>query len=162
MFRFQLPMEDLERAGALSLGPRTYIEFATLSKSEERLLPQFWAYGPERDMLLDRLETAPEVTAVSQETVCDDRIRYTVRWDVAPTSTLAQFSQLIQGHDATFLFGRADQTFFRCLLQFPSNTTLLDCYADCECAPLEVEDHSPRDAHAFVTGVERHLSASDR
>ncbi|RBI58432.1 hypothetical protein DMJ13_26785 [halophilic archaeon] len=155
MYRVQLPMQELDLARPLSLGPATYLEFATLGETETGILPRFWVYGPEREALAERLETDPEVEAVSQRTVRDDRVQYSVRWGARVTGDLARFVQTVHAHDAVVLLGRADRTFWRCLLRFPSESTLLDFYADCEIDTLQAEHQSPKQAYAFLTGVER-------
>ncbi|WP_433633294.1 hypothetical protein [Halomicrococcus sp. NG-SE-24] len=154
-------MQELDLARPLSLGPATYLEFATLGETEMGILPRFWAYGPEREALCERLETDPDVEAVSQQTECDDRVQYSVRWDTDLTGDLAHFVETIHAHDAIVLFGRADQTFWRCLLQFPSKPSLLDFFANYELDSLTIEHHSPQQAHVFVSGVERRTSTSD-
>ncbi|RBI60764.1 hypothetical protein DMJ13_17610 [halophilic archaeon] len=154
-------MQELDLARPLSLGPATYLEFATLGEPETGILPRFWAYGPEREALAERLETDPEVEAVSQRIVRDDRVQYSVRWDTNLTGDLAHFIETIRAHDAIVLFGRADQTFWRCLLQFPAKSSLLDFFADYELDLLTIEHHSPQQAHTFVSGVERRTSTSD-
>ncbi|RBI59824.1 hypothetical protein DMJ13_22220 [halophilic archaeon] len=155
MYQIQLPMQELDLARPLSLGPATYLEFATLGDPETEILPRFWAYGAESEVLAERLNTASDVESVSQQTECNDRVQYSVRWNTDLTGDLAHFIETIQAHDAIVLFGRADQTFWRCLLQFPAKSSLLDFYTDCKFDSLTIEHLSPQQAHAFLTGEER-------
>ncbi|WP_440010199.1 hypothetical protein [Halomicrococcus sp. SG-WS-1] len=155
MYCLEFSTSEFDPSRVLRLDTETYVEFVTLGDSDRGVFPQFWAYGPEREALASRLETVPEVLAVSKDAVHDDRVRYEVRWDDDWNRRLTYIARLIRESDATFLFGRADRTLWKFLLRSDSSSALADLYADCAVSPHRVEHRSPRQAHAFLTGRER-------
>lgn len=149
LYYLRFPLEEFELARALTLGPATHIEFATLGEPRSALLPRFWAYGPRREHIGQRLTTAAEIQCVSRCTVCTDRIRYKVRWQPSVTEDLAQFVAILDTHDAEVMFGCADIATWELLLQFPTQALVLDLYAACDCSGLTLTRRSPATTSVF-------------
>ena len=157
VYRLILPAEDVNLLYPRLQESDAYLEFATLGTPETGLLPQFWAYGADRDWLANQLNTTPALRAISKQTVCADRVRYEVQWetDMKAVSALDRFRARLCDSEITVLFGRISPAEWVCVLQVLSQRAAIRCYTECEypdCrlarySDLDLETHHPDGDH---------------
>ncbi len=153
VYRLILPAEEIDLVYPRLREVDAFLEFASLGTPDTALLPQFWAYGSDREVLADQLITTPALTAISKRAVCPDRVRYRLDWNTTTTevTNLERLRTLLRDLEVTVLFGRVTPAKWVLVCQFPTQETVLRCYTDCEypeCrlaqqTDLDLEKHHP-------------------
>jgi uncharacterized protein (DUF1330 family) len=134
VYRLTLPAEEIDLVYPCLRELDAFLEFASLGTPDTALLPQFWAYGADREVLADQLITTPALNAISKQAVCPDRVRYRVDWDATTTevTNLERLRTLLRDLEVTVLFGRITPAEWVLVCQFPTQETVLRCYIECE------------------------------
>ena len=147
VYRLILPAEEITLVYPHLCESNTFLEFASLGTPDTGLLPQFWAYGSDRERLTDRLADASTVSTLTQKAVCSDRVRYAVEWDTnsEAVTELGRLTTLLRDLEVTVLFGRITPAEWVCVLQFPTQEALLRFYTDCEYASCRLTQHDDLD-----------------
>lgn len=147
VYRLTLPAEEVDLAYPRLRELDAFLEFACFGNPDTVLLPQFWAYGSDREVLADQLITTPALNAISKRAVCSDRVRYRVDWDATTTevANLERLRTLLCDLDVTVLFGRITPAEWILVCQFPTQEAVLRCYTDCEYPECRLAQQSDLD-----------------
>ncbi len=132
VYRLTFPAKEIALISPYLHESDSYLEFATLGEVSTELFAHFWAYGPDRELLGDRLATDRVVTEISQLARCSDRIRYWVEWDMNAdaVASLEELATALHNQDVMVLFGRVTPTEWHCFLQFPSRESVIHFYTE--------------------------------
>ncbi|SIR92902.1 hypothetical protein SAMN05421858_4614 [Haladaptatus litoreus] len=133
VYRLMLPAEEINLLYPHLREVDALLEFASLGTPDTPLLPRFWAYGSDREVLADQLITAPALTAISKQAVCPDRVCYRVDWDLSTkeVTNLDRLRTLLRDLGVTVLFGCITPAEWVLVCQFPTQEAVLRCYTDC-------------------------------
>ncbi|WP_266083116.1 hypothetical protein [Haladaptatus caseinilyticus] len=124
-----------------------FLEFATLGTPNTGLLPQFWAYGTDRDQLAEQLSTTPALRSISKQVACTDRVRYDVKWNNSAGAIvdLECLRTLLRDLEATVLFGRITPAEWVIVCQFPTQEAVIHCYNKCEYPDSQLSQYTNLD-----------------
>ena len=132
-YRLILPAKEVALVYPYFQESNAVLEFATLGSVDTGLLPQVWAYGPDRDQLAEQLIAAPALNTISKQLRCPDCVRYRVDWDptIEAVVELKRLRTLLRDLRTTVLVGRITPTEWAFVCDFPTQKTVLDCYTEC-------------------------------
>ncbi|GAA0250209.1 hypothetical protein ACFFQF_32280 [Haladaptatus pallidirubidus] len=144
VYRLTFPAEQINLVSPYLRESNSFLEFATLGDPDENLLPQFWVYGPERELLASRLANDRAVTDLSQHARCSDRVSYRVQWDLSADAVtpLAKLATTLHEQEATALFGRITPSEWLCLLHFSSRDAVIHFYTESGVSQPRLDHHT--------------------
>jgi hypothetical protein len=144
VYRLTFPAEQINLVSPYLRESNSFLEFATLGDPDENLLHQFWAYGPERELLASRLANDRTVADLSQHARCSDRVSYHVHWDLSADAVtpLARLATTLSEQETTVLFGRVTPSEWLCLLQFPSRDAVIHFYTESGVSQARLDHHT--------------------
>jgi hypothetical protein len=144
VYRLTIPVEEITLVCPYLRASNSFLEFATLGEPSTELLPQFWAYGPDRELLANRLANDQAVTDISHSARCSNRVHYQVDWDMSADAVtpLAQLTTTLHNQGVTVLFGRVAPTEWMCLLQFPTRESVIQFYTESGVSQARLDHHT--------------------